>query len=228
MKPLVKVSALETKATRFKAIDLDIKAMLNNDYGIFSVVVKAIRTTISNINKRTTSSAIESYDHIRELLNIPNLAANTYNSKVKFPIEYVTKVRLINFVHNHITPNKSHLAYIFKINERKINALLDSRDSRIALALNDYFLNRTLSLKDLRAVLKAELGITFSPTGLSTLTEKQIKLIKFSLIRTIGMEYKKLIRLFGCTSDANKVKVNTIFGPGVVVIWHSVRKPLEI
>lgn len=215
MKPLVKVSALETKALRFKGIDLNITAMLGGNYG---EVVKAIRTKISNINKRTTSSAIESYDQIRELLNIPNLTANFYISKVKFPIEYVTKVRLIEFAHNHITPNKSHLVCIFRINERNINSLLDSRDSCIALALNDYFLNRTLSLKDMRAVLKTELGITFSPTGLSTLTEKQIKLIKFSLIRKIGMKYKKLIRLFGCTSDADKVKVITTFGPGADVI----------
>lgn len=193
MKKSVKIKVTE------KVFSRDI-VDLGRDQLITEIVTSNRPCLIDSLRKMTVSKypSDQVIAEIRSLLWLPkHLYINDYSNKRKFNIAYVTKVRLLKWVNSNVTNDINTLSAIFRINERSIRILLNSDASKSAILLDDYFINKVITIESLREQLKTIYKVNFTQEGLFNLSPADKHKLQNTLLRKMDIAMGQVCELFG-------------------------------
>lgn len=149
---------------------------------------------------------------VREALGLPKLLCHqTFSNSAEYPIEYVLKIRLAHFIisANDAKLELSTVRTILNMTEGGLNRLAYDKISKMALALDDHFVQKKFKVQQLRELLSLQMpGIEFSKSGLLKLNQVQINSLAYCLVKRCKVTTSQLCSIFGIAkSDAELVGI---------------------
>lgn len=175
--------------------------------------INQVITDIENaIKDDALYSVVSGYDAetFKRKLGIPlEIKFAAYGSDIEFPIPLALKVRLVRYVVDRLRPTCYEYCFvgrIFRTSTRSIDMMYSGKIPDIAVACDAYFVQREITLKDLRYKLSAYyLDVKFNRAGLFELMGSDLKSLKYCLISRIKLTRSQLRKLFGLKSSEDSL-----------------------
>lgn len=184
----------KTASQELSTYQFELACMLyNNDSGLSEISLK--------INKILNKKAVKETDYakVAVILNLPStLPVGSFGNQARFKIDYVIKVRLVRYLIDGAKIGFLATGKVLKVAPSTVKKLYSGKTSKVAIALDEYFVVRSTKLANLRKELDDILGFKFNKKTFESLSDTQktsVKFIFFSRLKTSDARMLKILSL---------------------------------